>query len=525
VRSAPRQFDYRLNLVAAALAAFAVACGLIVRATGGAFGYTLDDPYIHLRLSEMVSHGTYGINLGESASPSSSIIWPLGLVPFARTGLHEYVPLLINIGATTASLLVLFEILSCTWTAFDRSGAARFVLTLVVALSLNWFGLAFTGMEHSVHVLLTLVALLGLVRVAYGGQPRWWLWPTLALGPLVRYEGLAVSAVVLVALATRGHVRRALQTGIVILVAVMGFSLFLRSQGLPALPSSVLVKSGTAYAGALRPGDLLHSVVDNVSSTLSTRPVALLWVVALVASASLLIATRRGHRVQGELLVTACAAAVMCVHVAFGQNGWHERYEIYALTFTATALLVVGSRPIEALSRHIGTRAALGTLSVALLLVFSRYVDTTLSVVTSARSIYDQQHQMHVFVVDYLQTPVAVNDLGEVSYRNPYYVVDLGGLASETARIKRQSNQPRWMEQLVDPRRVPAALIYAPLFEGQVPDSWVRIGTLDSDYQLSNDPTVTVYATSPENVARVRTALTAFAPDVKAHTTVHLIDG
>ena len=49
----------------------------------GLFTYTLDDPYIHLRLAENISQGHYGINPSEYSAPSSSILWPFLLVPFS----------------------------------------------------------------------------------------------------------------------------------------------------------------------------------------------------------------------------------------------------------------------------------------------------------------------------------------------------------------------------------------------------------------------------------------------------------
>ncbi len=81
---------HRRRLVVLTLAAFALGYVLIVRETGGAFGYSLDDPYIHLRLSQVLAHGTYGINLGESASrvPRSSGPSPRAV---RVTGAHEYV--------------------------------------------------------------------------------------------------------------------------------------------------------------------------------------------------------------------------------------------------------------------------------------------------------------------------------------------------------------------------------------------------------------------------------------------------
>ena len=44
-----------------------------VRFAGGVLIYSLDDPYIHLALARTIQQGGYGINVGEWASPSSSI--------------------------------------------------------------------------------------------------------------------------------------------------------------------------------------------------------------------------------------------------------------------------------------------------------------------------------------------------------------------------------------------------------------------------------------------------------------------
>ena len=63
----------------------------------GIFSYILDDAYIHMALAEQIANGHYGINAGEYASPSSSILWPFLLAPFAHTSFFEWVPLLIHL--------------------------------------------------------------------------------------------------------------------------------------------------------------------------------------------------------------------------------------------------------------------------------------------------------------------------------------------------------------------------------------------------------------------------------------------
>ena len=70
---------------------FAGAIVLILRSIllcDGHLIYTLDDPYIHLRLAQIILRGGYGINIGEYSSPCSSIIYPylLALTELAGFG-------------------------------------------------------------------------------------------------------------------------------------------------------------------------------------------------------------------------------------------------------------------------------------------------------------------------------------------------------------------------------------------------------------------------------------------------------
>ncbi|MCX6020056.1 MAG: hypothetical protein NTZ50_16445 [Chloroflexi bacterium] len=58
------------------LNAMAILIGISPRAAEGHLIYTLDDPYIHLAIGESILSGGYGINVGEAAAPSSSVIWP-----------------------------------------------------------------------------------------------------------------------------------------------------------------------------------------------------------------------------------------------------------------------------------------------------------------------------------------------------------------------------------------------------------------------------------------------------------------
>ena len=49
--------------------------------TGGVWEYALDDVYIHLAMSDQLWNGGYGVNAGEYASASSSILYSYLLAP------------------------------------------------------------------------------------------------------------------------------------------------------------------------------------------------------------------------------------------------------------------------------------------------------------------------------------------------------------------------------------------------------------------------------------------------------------
>jgi hypothetical protein len=120
---------------------------------------------------------------------------------------------------------------------------------------------------------------------------------------------------------------------------------------------------------------------------------------------------------------------------------------------------------------------------------------------------------MHRFVADYLRMPVAVNDLGFVSYANPDYVLDLWGLGSEAAREARaRRDGPAWMESLALQKGVVVAMVYASWFP-DIPASWRRIGVLDIRDKLRSvsDSQVAFYLTDPAAETRVRAALVAWS--------------
>jgi len=215
---------------------FLVETAAVLVATGGHFTYPLDDPYIHLALSEQIRHGHYGINPGEVATPSSSVLWPFLLAPTAGTVLHAATPLVLNLLATLATGWLLLRLLAdVTGGASRRRPGLAAFLAAGPLLLLNWGAVAFTGMEHSASIAASLAVGVGLVHVATTGTVPWWLVAGLVLGPPLRYEGLAVTVAGAAVLCLWGRRRTALLAVAAAVLPLVAFSLAASAHGLAPL--------------------------------------------------------------------------------------------------------------------------------------------------------------------------------------------------------------------------------------------------------------------------------------------------
>src|SRR6185436_10235695 len=150
-------------------------------ATGGTLIYALDDAYIHLALGEEIARGNYGINPGEFAAVSSSILYPLLLAPFASTGLQQYLPLIWGALGGALSVVLIVALLG---EALGPGKILVTVLAIVIALAFNLPGLPLLGMEHSLQIAASLAAIWGLVRLGASGNLPRWAAAALVLGPL-----------------------------------------------------------------------------------------------------------------------------------------------------------------------------------------------------------------------------------------------------------------------------------------------------------------------------------------------------
>lgn len=542
---------------------------LVARRTGG-FSYTLDDPYIHLRVAQQIARGHYGMNPGEASAPASSALWPFLLAPVARWGFAIWAPLALAAACTLASARITMAIVARGWRSLDPAGWRSAAIAGAIVLASGTVAVAFTGMEHSLQIALTLAVFLGVGRVADGESPPRWLWAAIAVLPLVRYEGLVVSGVAVAALLVFGERRRpllALGAGITGLIA---FSGFLAALGLSPVPASILVKASMAGSGS----GLSGAITTTGENWAWLMDIGDLAGIALLAAAALLaVALAAGaRRLHREVTLLAMSVALLVVHISVFSHEGFMRYQLYAIAaamaaiasslpavaraavehvpasslrsgFLGGALLVVvasllngGSGMLWLLLILAGVLVPLlaatvrplprsGLLAVALIVVTVAGVpmaERNVELTDDATAIANQQFQMHRFVEAYGR-PVAANDIGWVTYDADVAVLDLWGLASPAAREAREESAPGWMDDLMADQGVDVAMIYASWFQSDVPAGWTEVATLRTGPTgMTGDDTVTFYARTDEAADDARAALEAIEPGLPAESRLTL---
>lgn len=473
--------------------------GIALMMNHGTFTYTLDDPYIHLSLARNILHGSYGINSGEFAAPASSILWPFLLAPFTWLPFAVYMPLVFSIAAAIGSLTLLARMFADAFghIAAKYAQATQIILLIWLIITANMIGLTFTGMEHNAQICCTLLILRGLLIERERRIVPWWLCAAIILAPLLRYECLVLSGLAILYLLWRRHVRQAALCAGIILVVMGVFTAMLASHGVGLLPSSVISKS-SAYG---------TSVSDFLGSRLQKIFLSQPGLVLLACTAAIVLRTRPALRPIAWMM-----AATTIIHLLFGRTAGYPRYEMYLLASDCAFLIIAHPERILLIVQRVRPILASITLMMIAPLVSATSLIATTEVPIGSNNVYEQQFQMARFVSNYYRAPVAVNDIGLVSWGGEQPVLDLWGLASYQALQLRLGDTPDtiWMGQIAQQHDVHLAMIYSYWFKG-VPPNWVPLGTLRmSRFEATVTDKVTFYATDEATASRVRGMLPQF---------------
>lgn len=491
------------TLLCAAVFTMLLFIGLL---NNGQFAFTLDDPYIHLALAKQLALGNYGINSGEFAAPASSILWPFLLIPATLTPLSEYLVVLINTCFALLSLWFFVRLLVLLEQSSHKKLRKSIWAFLFIVFS-NQLGLIFIGMEHQLQVLLVVVIFYGMLRHQQGLAVSKTVFILLAIAPLVRFELFALTVPACLYWLLTGKSKQALASVIFQILFVGLFCGFLFLQNGQILPDSVLVKSAKL-------GESELGFISNF-----WRNLHLPKGVLLLCCSCLFFHTAWFRYINFTTrCFYFCIGLSILLHLLFGRIGWYFRYEIATWVLAGLGLFYLYTNPVLS---HEGKTARKVTRGLSVLVIFLSLVEHSIAAASSpyaASNIYHQQYQMARFIQAHYAKPVAVNDLGQVSFHNETYILDLWGLASTEARKLKNQKDPSWMAQLCQQHQVGLAMIYQnAVWFPEVPTQWIKVAELQIEGPIivSRYP-VSFYATKPSEVAYIKQALSDFSLSLPA---------
>jgi hypothetical protein len=469
------------------LVSLAAALRAALRWTDGRLIYAVDDAYIHMAVARtLANQSLWGCTPFHFSSSSSSLLWTFGLgAAYRLFQVHDWIPLLLNVAFAVGTLVVANVSLA-------RLGAppllrASALLGIVVAFPLA--GIVLLGMEHTLHVLLTIgfaaLAVETLTNPPEG--PRRSRRRTLALCVLAallgasRYEGFFLVGLACLAFLVRRQRLRAVLVGAAALLPVAVFGLLSMANGSFFLPNPLMVKAvGENVSLAetlLKPfgsGDL--GFLQNNRA----MPILLgLGVLGALAHA------RRAFWRPTVLLPSALAAMILLHgHFVFSPLFWVYRYDAYLVAFGIFVGAVV---LVELPSPRAVPRGAMPALLVASLVPAVADVREGLFPdveVEGMRNTYLEEYQTAQFLRRYYaRDAVIVNDLGAVTYYTDGRILDLVGLGDiEPLVIMRRSAYTS--RDVVDwtARYRPSIAILQlnwSIVRPLIPPEWVRVAVVE----------------------------------------------
>ncbi len=472
--------------------------------TRGYLIYALDDAYIHMAMAKNIAqHGVFGVTKYEFSSSSSSPVWTLLLASiYVVFGIREWMPFVLNVLFASAVLVAIYLILRRA----SLNTVLLFITLLAVAFLTPFPAMIFCGMEHLLHILLTILFVWYLARTivendSVEGVLHFRLLCLLAIGiTMARFESYALLLVGCVLFILRRKWKRSLGLALAGFLPLFMYQYISVSQGWFWLPNSILIRADASQ------GEVFNSqqavVINPIFSGLSVyfsnglsnfnyTP----YVSALIVTSCALLVV--GWVLSKSLWTIGHVSLVLFVlaalaHLQFGKIGHFFRYEAYLV---ALGLFVIAYAFPEII--RLGTpwkqRPRIGIVIGVIVLYFSFQGLTPLiersrisfeQIPLACRNIYEQQYQMGLFLQHfYPESNVAVNDIGAVSFLGDVHLLDLVGLASvNVLKLKNEGIfTTEQIQQMCQKKDIAIAIVYDFWFQLErihgIPATWKKVGT------------------------------------------------
>ncbi len=440
----------------------------------GKLTYNLDDAYIHLAIAKnSVEHSVWGVTSDGFTSSSSSLLWTSVLIVLYKvTGELESLPFILNV---LISLLLLYVVYKELRKHFNNVFLLTILLAAIQAAILIPFHV-FSGMEHILHMLLTLLFIRLLLNFISNESTKSELAYLLVITFLltsVRFESVFLIFASIIPLAKEK--RYAVLSTLILFASlpVIIYGYYSLNNGWYFLPNSVLLKGNQPEVSFL---SLIVFVLKPIGG-LFKYSIHLLAIIAL-----LLLVYRMQKLSKEQKYFLFLFGGTLLLHLLFARvSGTFNieggiRYDSYLILTGLLLAVILTSGKIKEIFRLKNFRSSpvsQNILNIALIFIFAfpllyRGVVITKKTPVATTNIYQQQIQMGKFFSIYFDGQnVGVNDIGAVSLIKGSNVVDLWGLSDIEAAIARVEKRytSGFLVDLIHKKDVKALAIYDLWFE------------------------------------------------------------
>ncbi|MFN3270069.1 MAG: hypothetical protein ACK42G_05750 [Candidatus Kapaibacteriota bacterium] len=503
----------------------------------GNFVYVLDDPYIHMAIAKNFSQfGVWGVDRYAFSPASSSILWSL-LISFFYffLGVNDWIPLILNIIFALLLLYAIFEFLS----RLVKSNSLILFILLFVIFVTPFFLLVFTGQEHLLHTLITLLFAYKTAMLVSNKSERnstgnnispFDIVQMLFLSFLlvaIRYEGLFLLFIACVFLLIKKQYRLAILLALCGVLPVLIFGFISIASGGYFLPNSVLLKGNLPNLSTFR--GILKFLGGFAAYQMVLNPEILL--LFLVAISLLFFGSRsKSDFYSFPNIFVSIFILTLLLHLQFAKVGWFYRYEAYLIFLGIFAIVQFIFLNLSQMKNALNPRKILLPFllfALIALLAFRGY-STFKVILPATKNIYEQQFQMGNYIKKYFnQSVVALNDIGYVNYIADIRCVDLWGLANfDVAKAKlNKIFDTRKISEISKKYNVTIAILYEIWFEqyGGLPKDWQLVEKWEiKNNVVCGDKVVSFFAVDLSQTEKLKQSLKEFRTrlpkDVKVFT-------
>jgi len=387
------------------------------------------------------------------------------------------------------------------------------ITSIFVIVSGSIISLVFLGMEHLLHTILFLIFIFN-VKVLYEDKPGLSLFSFCLLTSLLvltRFESLFLVAATMLVLIIDKKYKHALYLFLSGIIPILAIGFYAISQGGYILPNSLMMKGEFSSKSSFY--EIAKSILYHPIKKLIQVPSLLLIVVIL-----LLGLYRRKEQLKNNALLKVIVVflGTVFLHLLIAQVGWFYRYETYLIiTGSVLSILVIKGMLTDKVKIMRGLSFAL--ISLLVLFLGFRAVNTNSSIHIASKNIYEQHWQLSEFLNRYYEDEtIAVNDIGLVSYNSSVRIHDIWGLADREILNLRINNQINGeiLDSILNRKDVDIAAVYKPWFNYSTgfPADWLFAGSWEIRNNIvCGEPKVSFFAKDSLNYKKLVDNLNMFS--------------